>query len=169
MLDNLTRSDTDFNINDNYSNVDQTKMLVEQFYQTSFQGVSGEINFNRETGFISRKIDILQIVSVNETRYVTTVNSADEESTNHNESFKYTFRNETIRESRGLAIFFNLITTSLLILVIALQITTIIYRKKPSIKASTPNLLHMSYLGVYLVLIGTYFWSFHVAAISVDS
>lgn len=172
VLDNLTRSDMDFDLNDNYGNADRSQILVEQFYMTSFQGVSGEINFSRETGFASRKIDILQIISENETRYVTTVNSADEESVKHNKSFEYildTFRNETIRESRGLAVFFNLVTTFLLVLVIVLQITTIIYRKKPSIKASTPILLHMSYLGVYLVLIGTYFWSFHVAALRVDS
>ena len=171
VLDNLTQSDNGFSINDNnYGNFDQSQMLVEQFYQTSFQGVSGEINFNSKTGFISRKIDILQIIRVNEIHYVATIN--EESSTNRNESFEYipdTFRNETVRESGELAIFFNLITTFLLILVVVLQIITIIYRKNPSIKASSPILLHMSYLGVYLVLIGTYFWSFHVAAVRVDS
>ena len=145
-------------------------MLVEQFIRLHFKVCLEKSIFNSKTGFISRKIDILQIIRVNEIHYVATIN--EESSTNRNESFEYipdTFRNETVRESGELAIFFNLITTFLLILVVVLQIITIIYRKNPSIKASSPILLHMSYLGVYLVLIGTYFWSFHVAAVRVDS
>lgn len=171
VLDNLTKSDSNFTINAEYGNVDQSRLIVEQFYQTSFQGMSGEISFRRETGYTPRKVNISQISETIQ-HHVATIDSDRHlilEGDRGLEFIDDSFHNETLRESRGLAIFFNIASAIQISIVVFVHIVTIIYSKKPSIKATSPKLLHMSYAGVYVLLLGTFLWTLNpAAAIGVD-
>lgn len=168
VLDNLTKSDINFTINTDYGDVEQSKLIVEQFYRTSFQGMSGEISFRRNTGYTPRKVDILQ-VGENMQHHVASIDTDGSlVLVGNNRSFNFTedsFRNATLRENRGLGVFFTFISAIHLSVVVFLHIITVVYRKKPSIKATSPKLLHMSYAGVYCVLLGTFLWSLNPAAV----
>lgn len=166
VLDNLTKSDINFTVNSAYGNVDQSRMIVEQFYRTSFEGVSGEISFTRKTGFTPRRVDIFQVFE-NKDHLVASISTEGHLNLTGSRSLNFikdTFHNVTLRENQGLAIFFNLITAIQVVAVAILHILTVVYRNKPSVKASSPKLLHMSYLGLYIMLLGSYSWSLNPAA-----
>lgn len=168
VLDNLTKSAVPLDLDGTYESTNQTPRIIEQFYLTKFQGISGEISFRRETGFTPREIDIFQINN-NVSEHLASVDgNGSLYLISSNTSIDFipdTFDNATLRENRGLAIFFNVITSLQVFVVVILHVLTIVYRKKPLIKASSPKLLHMSYIGIYIMLIGTYLWSFNPAAL----
>ena len=165
VLDNLTKSDPNFTINTAYGNVDQSRLIVEQFYRTTFQGMSGKISFMDDTGFTPRKINISR-ASEGVQHHIAIIDGEGHLRVKINESIAIddSFRNRTLRENRGLAIFFNIISAIQILLVMFFHITTIVYHKKPSIKAASPKLLHMSYVGVYILLLGIFLWTLNPAA-----
>ena len=61
VLDNLTKTQESFEVGSDYGNLQQSEMIVEQFYRTRFQGVSGEISSDRDTGYTNRAVDITQV------------------------------------------------------------------------------------------------------------
>ena len=62
VLDNLTESEGGFNSYSSHGNSKYSaEVLVDQFYQLSFQGASGQINFDRETGFSQKEVHLYQI------------------------------------------------------------------------------------------------------------
>jgi hypothetical protein len=175
VLDNLTKSDVNFTINADYGDVNQSRLIVEQFYKTSFQGISGKISFMRETGYSPREVNITQAKG-NKWYHIATIDAIgrlrfQNSSRSANLDFiEDSFRNKTLRENRFLAIFFNIVTASHIFIVVILHIETIVYHKRPSIKATSPKLLHMSYVGVYFTLIGIFLWTLNpAAAIAVES
>lgn len=172
VLDNLTKSsDVNFTIDADYGSVDQSRVLVEQFYRTSFQGMSGEISFRRDTGYSPRKVNISQ-VGENKQQLVALLSGDGLLSLQGNHSLNFTpdsFRNETLRENRALAVFFTIISAIQISVTVFLHILTVAYRKRPSIKATSPKFLHLSYIGVYILLLGSFLWSLNpAAAIPVD-
>lgn len=166
VLDNLTKSSIDFNINGGYGNL-QSETIIEQFYRIAFQGMSGEIRYLNETGFTQRKVEIFQVVE-SEQSDVASIDASGRFIKTENSSIKIipdSFLNETARPTRGLAIFFNVITTIQFLVIIVLHIITAVYYKRPSIKASSPKLLHISYVGTYITVLGTFTLSLHPAAV----
>ena len=169
VLDNLTKTSASFNISgSHYGNLDQTQMIVEQFYKTSFQGASGEISFSNDTGFIQRQIDLFQIINGSDELFAIVgkdrVNNISEPM-----FIPDTFPNMTIRNSKELAVFFNLITVVQFLIVVILHVATLMNLKQPSIKASSPRLLHITYAGVYIVALGAFTWTlFSAASIKLD-
>ena len=172
VLDNLTKADNGFEIsNGYYGNLNHSDMILEQFYKTSFQGASGEVSFNRKTGFISRESIIFQVSSgwsleLGRVRASTFLHESDEQRiTFINDSFPI----EAIRENKIVAAFLTSIEAFIFISIVIFHVITIVYHKRPSIKASSPKLLHLSYIGVYIVVLGTFMWClFHSAAISLE-
>ena len=156
VLDNLTKTQESFEVGSDYGNLQLSEMIVEQFYRTRFQGVSGEISFDRDTGYTNRAVDITQV------RNATPHSDQGQESTEFifiQDSFPSTVRENSVLTS---------ITASVIIIqisvVAALHILTAIYRKRPSIKASSPKLLHISYIGAYMVGLGSFLYFLFLAA-----
>ena len=155
VLDNLTKTQESFEVGSDYGNLQQSEMIVEQFYRTRFQGVSGEISFDRDTGYTNRAVDITQ------------VRNATPHSDQGQESTEFIFIQDsfpsTVRENRV----FTSITASVIIIqifvVAALHILAVIYRKRPSIKASSLKLLHISYIGAYMVGLGSFLYFLFLA------
>ena len=156
VLDSLTKTQESFEAGSDYGNLQQSEMIVEQFYRTRFQGVSGEISFDRDTGYTNRAVDITQV------RNATPHSDQGQESTEFifiQDSFPSTVRENSVLTS---------ITASVIIIqisvVAALHILTVIYRKRPSIKASSLKLLHISYIGAYMVGLGSFLYFLFLAA-----
>jgi hypothetical protein len=157
VLDNMTKSGS-LQLNDTYGNLTQSERIVEQFYDTTFHGMSGNINFNRSTGFTDRTVNIYQIIDGSESRVVY-IRVNGYENTSQLLTIQGSFPNVTVQENRAVGIFFNLIILMQLVANVALHIITAFNFKKPSIKASSPKLLHVSYAGTYLLAIGLVIFS----------
>ena len=171
VLDNLTKTHHDFTITSAYGDVERSKMIVEQFYRTSFQGMSGPIAFSNQTGFVSREV-MVQYITNSEEIIIALIDpdggvrcSNGLNCTNSTEItfIDDSFPSEILRESKGLAIFFVIVTILELFITVMLHIVTTKYSNSPSIRASSPKLLHLSYIGVYLLVTGTFMWSFYSA------
>lgn len=170
VLDNLTESRDDFVVNSDYGNTAQSRIIAEQFYHTSFQGMSGDIQFSEMTGYSTRKVDISRLQNSTQTTVaIIHANGELEVVDSDLEFIEDSFPNETLRENQALAIGFTSMAAVQLCITAFLQIMTTVCRKKPSIKANSVKLLHMSYVGVYIVLLAAFLFSLNQAVrISMD-
>ena len=143
-------------------------MIAEQFYKISFQGVSGKVSFSEDTGFIQRQVNLFQ--SINGSEKLFAIVGKDRVNTLSKPMFiPDTFPNVVVRSSKALAVFFNLITVVQFLIVVILHVATLMNLKQPSIKASSPRLLHITYAGVYIVALGAFTWTlFSAASIKLD-
>lgn len=172
VLDNLTKTHEGFSITSTYGDTGRLEMIVEQFYRTSFQGMSGHINFDSQTGFIRREVIVFQIMKFHR-QFITFIDTdgnlrcrnLSDYCNNTNATFiDDSFPSQILRESRGLAVFFVLVIFTQFLIIVVLHIITVKYSKSPSIKASSPNLLHISYAGIYILVAGTFLWALYSAA-----
>ena len=168
VLDNLTKTSASFNISGNhYGNLDQTQMIVKQFYKISFQGASGKVSFSEDTGFIQRQVNLFQIINGSEELFA--IVGKDRVNISEPKFIPDTFENVVVRSSKALAVFFNLMTIVQFLIVVILHVATLMNIKQPSIKASSPRLLHITYAGVYIVALGAFTWTlFSAASIKLD-
>ena len=163
VLDNLTKTEG-FKINSgSYGNLSQTKMIVDQFYETKFQGMSGEISFERETGFSKRKANLFQVSKGNIT-LMATIGIDLINSEVLLELIPDSFMNVTVRENDIGGIFLTITMIIQFLIVLLLHMFTLIHAKKPSVKASSPRLLHISFIGIYILVAGTFIWTLNSAA-----
>lgn len=150
--------------------------------------MAGKVSFDSDTGFIRRKVVISQlqdcgtdpkiIIGPNgEERCdgVFPTNYYGENGCNRTEIcnpditfINDSFQMEHVREHPGLAIFFLLVGVLELIIVILIHIVTLAQRKSPSVKASSLKLLNISYVGIYILILGVFVWALF-SAISANS
>ena len=124
--------------------------------EINFQGVSGSIDFDEETGFnIARRINIYQFGAAKSSTLIGFYASKELVILN-NTSPKFlsaTFDEEHVRVSTAIAIFFLIIRIIMLVLALSIHVINIFYRNHSSIKATSPKLNHFIFLGFYLTLI----------------
>ena len=131
--------------------------IANHMSDVDFQGVSGRIDFDNETGFnIARRINIYQFGAA---KYSTLIGFyASNELVIFNDILhkfiNATFDEKHVRVSNEIAVFFLIIRITMLLLTIAIQVINIAYRNHPSIKATSPKLNHLIFLGFYLAAIG---------------
>ena len=163
VLDNLIREDPEFfndrNSDKFYGDENKARRILEQFYSISFEGVSGHISFDNSTGYTPRSSTLIQLESEGPIRKRGKVIATIRSSTNndiHDKPIQIpaSFSIEYIRENQQLSCFFIVIGILLLVLSALMQMMTYKYRHDAAIKATTPNLLHMSYGGIYIMLLG---------------
>lgn len=165
VLDNLTQEMEDFEVNGDYGNRTRLELIVEQFYRTSFEGVSGTVHFDNRTGFIPRMMDIFQVINGSSLPVFTIDTEGNSDNTSTRAHFyKDYFQNVTLRENAVVGGFFVFSAIIQFGIVIFLHAVTVAYRKKPSIKAVSPKLLHFSYAGIYIMLTGMFLWALNPAA-----
>ena len=160
VLDNLTRSDSTFEIGTEYGNFEQSDLILEQFYRTHFSGMSGEISFDNTTGYIQRAVNLFQIS--NSTPFL--VGSSDSNSSLTNFMYISDSFPNSVRASYILGSISLMTVSALVLITMFLHFLTVVYHKKPSVKASSPYLLHISYIGIYIVSIGFWLNSLYSAA-----
>ena len=151
VLDNVTKSGN-FSIEE-YQFDQPNDALIEQFEQVDFEGVSGRIKFDRETGSVDRFVDIFQVLNgssefvgyFNNGMLVKTVDSV--------EFIDDTFPMELITVHPA-AILFCLPILIITVITIVTHVVVVVYRDFKSIRASSPKTNHLAYIGVYFLVIG---------------
>lgn len=166
VLDNLTQIEG-FDISD-FENQSYAQKIVEQFYQTTFQGISGEVNFDRDTGFTQRKVNIFQIVNEEEV-HIALIAGTGAKSVSMPNQISDSFPTLQYQEKYWVGITFNFIIIVQLAFNIGLHILSVLNRNQPSIKASSPKLLHMSYIGTYVLVAGTVLYASLISLITADT
>jgi hypothetical protein len=136
-----------------------TEIFQEKINKLEFDGVSGMMKFNETTGFVSRGIDIMQL---QERRLVPMLYY---NSTNHDlrqvnatllQAIEDNFDNfgEISEVPVWISVLFLTLTFLIVIVLVGLQCVSVMYRKSPSIKASSLKILHLAYVGCYLTTAG---------------
>ena len=46
-----------------YANTSLVEMITEQYFKLTFEGITGQINFNSSTGFVNHQVNLYQISS----------------------------------------------------------------------------------------------------------
>ena len=150
---NLTLSDYE------YGNTNITSLIREQVLMLDFEGMSGRIKIENSTGYVSRLVSIYQVingtmglVAYYKDRLVfyegATFVSGDDSET----------RIIVLYPPLSAAVLFLILLAIALIAMVITQIMTVIYRNYKSIKATSPKLTHIAYIGCYIqiIAVGTY-------------
>ena len=138
----------------------KSSMLIRECFNTlKFNGMSGHVQFDPQTGFQDRAVDIYQVINE------TTIYSAyyrQKQLRNLTEliTIKDSIEVETKEVNiSGIAIAFLIATVILLLLIIICHILTVVSRKHPSVKAASPNIVHFTYTGCYMLAIGMLYYT----------
>ena len=166
VLDGLTKENKELN----FESESISDLVLEKFYEVDFGGMSGRVAFDSSTGFIKREVIVSQAQD-NSSYFVSFVNASGARRCNGTEScgsqvviIEDTFQSKEVRESQGLAVFFLLLTFGQFVVTVVLHITTLCNKKAPSVKASSLKLLNISYVGTYVLIMGTFLWTLYSAA-----
>ena len=130
-----------------------TDVIRDSVYQSEFQGVSGWISFDKETGHTNTVVDILQVDDEGRAVFVGYYNAGDtfiinEQSfVNDSQYLEYSILHPAITATGSV---FVLVA---LLLSIALYAGTLYYSKVPSVKATAPKLNFFIFLGCCLILV----------------
>ena len=132
--------------------------IANHMSEANFQGVSGRINFDQMTGFnTARKINIYRFGKRKSSTLIGFYASKELAVLNDTKSHfvKSTFDTKHIHVSAAVAVPFLIATVAMLLFAVPMQVINIIYRKHSTIKATSPKLNHLIFLGCYLTVIGT--------------
>jgi len=128
-----------------------TYQILNETYSLDFKGVSGQINFDTNSGFSSRFIDIYQVVGGNEMHVANSFRGNITIIRRAVEFIKGSFTERAITVEMPLAMVFLIAIVVLLLAVTMTHLVSTVYYKYRSIKASSPKLNHLIYLGCYFL------------------
>jgi ABC-type branched-subunit amino acid transport system substrate-binding protein len=134
---------------------EESNIIRDILYNHTFEGVSGHISFEHTNGYTQRLMEVLQVYEQNNYTPIgyivdqvliirTTPSLVPDE-----------FRESLQLVNDGVALALSLLTATIVVLNIALHILSILYRDHPSIKAQSPKLSQISYVGFYIFAVGT--------------
>ena len=151
VLHNMTLVYPDIGFEFTYGNNSLARLIIDQFFKLSFEGVTGKVSFNSSTGFANRPVYLYQISSGQEMK-LGSLNLS--KITFKQQSFDHISDQlqEVAQPDRGIIAFFIIVQLAELIAVILLHIMTIIYRKSPSVKATSPKLTYLAFVGSYVLI-----------------
>ena len=154
-----------------------TQLLIDKLLNVSFNGATGSVHFNRQTKSVNTTYLITQVVVNNRTgelaeiplaKYKHTIRTCPSKSDFISHKFNEAF--EQVHPSLGVIV---VLTTCILTLAISLlQIAFISWRKKASIKAASPRITHLSFLGCYFLALATLIYTIQesfLTMLSVDT
>ena len=130
-----------------HANNSLVEMIIKQFFRLSlnFNGVTSRISFNSSTRFANRPVYLYQISSEIETNIG---------SLNLYPSFNHISDQKQKVElpHEGVIAFFIVAQLIELFVVIFLHIMTVVNRNTQSVKATSPKLIHLAFLGGYVFI-----------------
>lgn len=135
----------------------ESNIIREILYSHKFEGVSGHINFIDANGYTTRAVEISQFRGDN----ITLIGFVEEQAFNIQCSPLVLISDRFQREGLQLvhpivAAIFAIFTLIILLLTVTLHTLSVIYCQHPYIKAQSPKLNQISYIGVYLFATGTF-------------
>ena len=134
-----------------------TQTLAEHMFNVDFQGISGQVRFDNKTGSnIAGELNIYQFGEEKMTTLVGLFTSGMLKMLNNSTAhfIKSTFDKRSVQVTIAIAVPFLIITVATLLVAIPIQIINIIYREHKTIKATSPNLNHIIFIGCYLTVFG---------------
>ena len=123
----------------------------------NFQGITGRINFDNATGAnIAGEINVYQFREEKSISLLGFFTSGKLIFLNDSQPhfIKSTFNEKSVQVSIAIAIPFLIITVATIIVTIPIQVMNIVYRDHKTIKATSPNLNHIIFIGCYLTVFG---------------
>ena len=148
------------NITFTYTNKQWIKETLAEFYAVDFQGMSGRITFNVSSGFLNRPVNLFFTIGGRETRVATYTN-------NGTIAMDLLQNTETISDTvtivglpqQGIVGFFLTMICIVFIILVVLHALTLLYRKSKHLKASSPKLIQVAFLGEYIFLLAFLLYS----------
>ena len=150
-----------------YGNSTAIGMIRDQLYETEFEGVSGHVSFNRATGNIERVVDVFQIFNSSDV-YVAYYNAGHIEKFSNARFIDDEIENRLVAISPYLGAFFAILLIMQTALVVVTHVLMFVYRKYSSVRATSPKLNHLIYLGCYLLIVGGLIYSIYKAITYLD-
>ncbi len=135
-----------------------TKVITEMIGSLEFDGVTGKISFDPETGEVKRVVDLLFIeengTSVSIGNFSNNKLIIMPTSVVHfiPDSFKDKDTDAATVEMMLLVVILIILTLATALALIVIHTLSIIYSKCPSVKASSPKLNHLAFTGCYFLL-----------------
>ena len=133
---------------------EMTAVIRERIYQLDFEGISGPVKFDNSTGFITRFANIFQVS--NATEILIAFNGAGVLHQLESADFvSDTFESTPVTVEAPVAAVFTTITMILFSLIVVAHVISTVYRNYHSLKAASPKLIHLTYIGCYILISGT--------------
>ena len=131
-----------------------TKKVRECFDTLNFTGVSGEISYFPQIGFIDRQVDVYQVYGGNATLGAYYRHGELKMIQNQLKVIDDAYVVRVV-QFKPLSVFFTFVTVVLFLLIITCHVLTIVYRNYHSVKATSPKIAHFAYIGCYVLAVGT--------------
>ena len=140
-----------------YGNIEGTKAIAENILDLDFASVSGRIKFDENTGFVLNRVTNIYQVQGNTSYAVGEYNITESTVKFHNDPIQNVISSNFTVVIAVVPIYILvvhfLIMTVLLCTTVAVHVVTIMYRDFESIKASSPNVNHLAYAGLYVLFV----------------
>lgn len=152
-----------------YGNPQQSQVIRRELDRLAYEGVSGNIHFDNQTGYAERNVAIYRIRSRENMEYVGYYDRLNESimlmSGGREEFISGEFLHETTIDTapKYLAPPVLLVTALSFVLVLTLQILTLRHRHSKPVKATSPKMSQLAFVGCYVQVLGA------VANIMVDA
>ena len=136
-----------------HGNPNITDIIVQQVYELDFEGISGRIKFNRETGFINRTLFLNQFVdgTTKQAGFYSSGNFVLYSNSQDFVSGEFEMRYDYVAVPVG--VLFVILTILTLPLTIMAQVMNVIKSDYKTVKASSPRINHIAFVGYYLVVL----------------
>jgi len=115
-----------------------TEAIRNQLLELDFEGVSGRIRFDNETGYVKRAVDVYQIYG-GSMELVAYYNAGEIKKVANANFINSRLDEKIIKVPTFLAVLFILVTLVGVALVATTHIATITFRRHHSVKASSPK------------------------------
>lgn len=132
--------------------------IVRHMLRVDFQGISGRVKFDSKTGSnVAGELNVYQFVEEKRSILIGSYTAGGLTMLNGTtpQFIESTFGEKRVQVSTALAVPFLIMTIATLIVALPIQIINIVYREHKTIKASSPNLNHIIFIGCYLTILGT--------------
>ena len=130
-----------------------TNIIAQHVYELDFEGISGRINFDRDTGFSHRTLLVTQFIN-RRTRQAGFYSSGNFVIYSNSQDFvngEFEVHYDYVAVPVGIV--FLIITVLTLPPTIIVQILNVIKSDYKTIKASSPRINHLAFVGYYLVVL----------------
>ena len=155
VLDRVTKRVPELDLTQyRYENTLVTNMFLNEFYGLDFEGVSGRIKFDNESGFLPRIISVFQVIDgvEYEVAYFDGKQFYNQNSVYTLDSIEGEFPNQFYTIDLPICVILLITIFIEFIGVIIIHALTVKYRKYQSVKASSSKLSQLTFIGMYLLL-----------------
>ena len=130
-----------------------TDIIAQHVYELDFEGISGRIKFNRETGFSNRTLLLTQFIdgTTKQAGFYSSGNFVLYSNSQDFVSGEFEMRYDYVAVPVG--VMFVILTILTLPLTIMAQIMNVIKSDYKTVKASSPRINHIAFVGYYLVVL----------------